>query len=376
MARPTPATLWRSTSLTRRIPLLQYLREHLASRTSESVPDVLNATFQSVDVSLADLARDTRTSSGCTAVTCFLRLEDSHGVPLAGPGTGGIMPDDQGLEGQAFIGGASVPSQVEGASTVAVVRTADSHVPGYRIGSVSQVEVIPDPKPKSFLNSLARRAGWSSNRRSRTSSVIAVPQPGSASTSTSASSSPDAHARPELTKDLSDTVLARPLDPASIGLPFRRVLYTANVGDARAVLSRGGRAVRLTYDHKGSDAQETARIKEAGGFVMNNRVNGVLAVTRSLGDTSMKEFVVGKPFTTETTLTDDDAFLIVACDGLWDVTSDQEAVDIVRAIDDAQDAARALLKHALANFSTDNTSVMVIRFNAKPDTGFASHILT
>lgn len=74
--------------------------------------------------------------------------------------------------------------------------------------------------------------------------------------------------------------------------------------------------MRLTYDHKGSDAQEAKRITDAGGFVMNNRVNGVLAVTRSLGDSSMKEFVVGSPYTTETTLGDEDEFLIIACDGV------------------------------------------------------------
>jgi serine/threonine protein phosphatase PrpC len=39
-------------------------------------------------------------------------------------------------------------------------------------------------------------------------------------------------------------------------------------------LCRGGEALRLTYDHKGSDAQESKRIMDAGGFVMNNRVNG------------------------------------------------------------------------------------------------------
>lgn len=97
---------------------------------------------------------------------------------------------------------------------------------------------------------------------------------------------------------------------------LRRVLYTANVGDARAVLSRAGKAVRLTYDHKGSDKQEAKRIMDAGGFVMNNRVNGVLAVTRSLGDSSMKEFVVGSPYTTETELSDEDEFLVIACDGV------------------------------------------------------------
>jgi protein phosphatase PTC1 len=74
--------------------------------------------------------------------------------------------------------------------------------------------------------------------------------------------------------------------------------------------------VRLTYDHKGSDKQEAKRITDAGGFVMSGRVNGVLAVTRSLGDSSMKEFVVGSPYTTETQLCDDDEFLILACDGV------------------------------------------------------------
>lgn len=80
--------------------------------------------------------------------------------------------------------------------------------------------------------------------------------------------------------------------------------------------SRGGKAVRLSYDHKGSDAQEAKRITNAGGFVMNSRVNGVLAVTRSLGDSAMKEFVVGSPYTTETVLGSEDSFLIIACDGV------------------------------------------------------------
>lgn len=123
---------------------------------------------------------------------------------------------------------------------------------------------------------------------------------------------------------------------------------------------------------------------------------GVLAVTRSLGDSSMKEFVVGSPYTTETRLGPYDDFLIVACDGvslspplsfspfdgpllplaspptrplttfppptqLWDVCSDQEAVDLVAdCADDAQAASQKLLDHALNNFSTDNLSVLVV----------------
>ncbi|CAO3606625.1 unnamed protein product [Mucor hiemalis] len=141
----------------------------------------------------------------------------------------------------------------------------------------------------------------------------------------------------------------------------KRILYTGNVGDARAVLSRQNKAVRLSYDHKGSDSQEAKRIMDLGGFMMNNRVNGVLAVTRSLGDSVMKEFVVGNPFTTETELGPNDDFLILACDGLWDVCEDQDAVDLIKDIRDPQTASQKLLDHALANFSTDNLSVMVIR---------------
>ncbi|KAF2140718.1 uncharacterized protein K452DRAFT_299439 [Aplosporella prunicola CBS 121167] len=144
----------------------------------------------------------------------------------------------------------------------------------------------------------------------------------------------------------------------------QRVLYTANVGDARIVLCRKGRALRLSYDHKGSDENEGRRIANAGGLILNNRVNGVLAVTRALGDSYMKDLVTGHPYTTETVIQpDQDEFIILACDGLWDVCSDQEAVDLVRNIADPQAASKHLVDHALARFSTDNLSCMIVRFD-------------
>jgi len=118
-------------------------------------------------------------------------------------------------------------------------------------------------------------------------------------------------------------------DPSSLGAPDaaqaklkssatrQRVLYTANVGDARIILCRQGKALRLSYDHKGSDENEGKRITNAGGLILNNRVNGVLAVTRALGDTYMKDLVTGHPYTTETVIQPDlDEFLIIACDGV------------------------------------------------------------
>ncbi|PKS13326.1 hypothetical protein jhhlp_000097 [Lomentospora prolificans] len=148
------------------------------------------------------------------------------------------------------------------------------------------------------------------------------------------------------------------------GVPLRsRVLYTANVGDARIILCRAGKALRLSYDHKGSDENEGRRISNAGGLILNNRVNGVLAVTRALGDAYIKDLVTGHPYTTETVIQPDaDEFIIIACDGLWDVCSDQEAVDLVREIEDPNEAAKLLVDHALNRFSTDNLSCMIVRF--------------
>ncbi|KAK4186832.1 protein phosphatase 2C 1 [Podospora australis] len=144
----------------------------------------------------------------------------------------------------------------------------------------------------------------------------------------------------------------------------QRVLYTANVGDARIILCRAGKALRLSYDHKGSDENEGKRIQNAGGLILNNRVNGVLAVTRALGDTYMKDLVTGHPYTTETVIQpDQDEFIIIACDGLWDVASDQEAVDLVRDVQEPAAAAKILVDHALARFSTDNLSCMIVRFD-------------
>lgn len=150
----------------------------------------------------------------------------------------------------------------------------------------------------------------------------------------------------------------------NLGTEKQRVLYTANVGDARIVLCRNGKALRLSYDHKGSDENEGKRVANAGGLILNNRVNGVLAVTRALGDSYMKELVTGHPYTTETVLQPEaDEFIILACDGLWDVCSDQEAVDLVRAVKDPQEASKMLVDYALGRFSSDNLSCMIVRLD-------------
>eukprot|EP00946_MAST-07B_sp_MAST-7B-sp1_P000847 g847.t1 len=156
-----------------------------------------------------------------------------------------------------------------------------------------------------------------------------------------------------------------------------RVLHTANCGDARAVLARGKDAIRLTFDHKASVPEEQKRIEASEGFVLRGRVLGILAVSRSFGDHALKQFVPALPYYTKNRLVPEDRFLIIACDGVWDVMTDQEAVDFVGArIDQALNAgksspenpfqifestvARALVDEALDRQSKDNITVQIV----------------
>lgn len=60
------------------------------------------------------------------------------------------------------------------------------------------------------------------------------------------------------------------------------------------------------------------------------RVAGLLAVTRSFGDHTLKHLVIAHPYMSKLEITDDDEFILIACDGVFDVITDQEAVDFVR----------------------------------------------
>lgn len=102
-----------------------------------------------------------------------------------------------------------------------------------------------------------------------------------------------------------------------------KILYTANVGDTRAVISKSGTAERMSYDHKASDKQEVDRVKNGGGIIMDNRVGGSLAITRAFGDHFLKkDGVIAKPTVSKHILRPVDKYLIIATDGVWDVMED------------------------------------------------------
>eukprot|EP00038_Savillea_parva_P010505 m.190811 g.190811 ORF g.190811 m.190811 type:complete len:590 (-) comp18138_c0_seq1:90-1859(-) len=160
-------------------------------------------------------------------------------------------------------------------------------------------------------------------------------------------------------------------------------LFVANVGDSRAILCRQGRAVPLTDDHKPDRPDEKRRIKRAGGHVIDAggvarvataaAVNGArgtmfLSVARAFGDVSLKEpdpLVISVPDIEVRHVLPGDTALVLACDGIFDVLSNQDVVDIVlKHPASPREAATAVVRAAYTAKSEDNLTVQVVDLSA------------
>ncbi|KAH0466508.1 hypothetical protein IEQ34_003746 [Dendrobium chrysotoxum] len=152
---------------------------------------------------------------------------------------------------------------------------------------------------------------------------------------------------------------------ASTAILLGNRLFVANVGDSRAVISKDGKAVPLSDDHKPNRIDERKRIEDAGGVVMWTgtwRVGGVLAMSRAFGNRLLKQYVVAHPDIQEEELGKDLDILVLASDGLWDVVPNEDAISLARAEEEPEAAARKLTETAFSRGSGDNITCIVVRF--------------
>eukprot|EP00934_Nitzschia_sp_Nitz4_P002714 Nitzschia sp. Nitz4//scaffold4_size323378//243371//244525//NITZ4_000695-RA/size323378-snap-gene-0.469-mRNA-1//-1//CDS//3329553504//2704//frame0 len=159
----------------------------------------------------------------------------------------------------------------------------------------------------------------------------------------------------------------------------RRTLLSANVGDSRAILNRGGKAVDLTRDHKPNDEREMQRIQDMGEEVEWDPYGQVyrvrdLALSRAIGDRFAKPVVSSEPEIMHFPVTEEnDEFIVLASDGLWDVMTSQEVVDFVNEslepdedeeecfmLDKRKDMARIVANEALERGTADNVCVIIV----------------
>lgn len=114
---------------------------------------------------------------------------------------------------------------------------------------------------------------------------------------------------------------------ANVALLHKNTLYVANAGDSRSVLCCKGKPEEMSIDHKPDLQGEKMRIQKAGGFVSDGRVNGNLNLSRAIGDIEYKkdtskgfeeQLIIAVPDIKVKTLTPDDQFLLMGCDGIWE----------------------------------------------------------
>jgi len=144
----------------------------------------------------------------------------------------------------------------------------------------------------------------------------------------------------------------------------KRILYCANVGDTRALLITSKEVKRLTYDHKCTDESEAERIRKIGGIIFNGRLFGQLALSRALGDHSLKNYgLTASPSINKHTITEKDRFVVMCSDGVWDVLTDSDIFQLSNNSSNSDELSKLIVNQAINKGSQDNVSCIVIKIN-------------
>jgi serine/threonine protein phosphatase PrpC len=156
-------------------------------------------------------------------------------------------------------------------------------------------------------------------------------------------------------------------------------IICANSGDSRGIMFSNNTTIPMSYDHKPCNDIEQSRIEHAGGCVSMRRVNGDLAVSRALGDYSYKQRTDLKAEEQQVSAEPDieihersaenDQFLLLCCDGIWDVMSNDEVGGFMHSQFQQgwkgmqlSDCCEALIDTCLEKGSRDNMSTVVACF--------------
>ena len=143
----------------------------------------------------------------------------------------------------------------------------------------------------------------------------------------------------------------------------KKIIYCVNVGDSRCILVNRKGVMRMTYDDRVDDPKENERIISSGGVIVNGRVYGALMLSRSFGDWAIKSYgVIVDPHITKIEVTDDDLFLIIASDGVWDVIKDEECKEFYANSKNTLDLCKNIVAESLKRGSQDNISCFAISF--------------
>ena len=143
----------------------------------------------------------------------------------------------------------------------------------------------------------------------------------------------------------------------------KKYLYCINIGDSRCIIINKNGIMRLSKDDRIDDPSEKERIAKEGGVIYNGRIYGILMLSRCFGDWGIKNYGVScEPHIAKIEINDDDLFLVMATDGVWDFMSDEEFKVLMEGNHNALDVCKDIIIESMRKGSSDNISCFVINF--------------
>lgn len=152
-------------------------------------------------------------------------------------------------------------------------------------------------------------------------------------------------------------------------------MYVSWLGDSQVMMCKGGTHVALMDPHKPNREDEKKRIEDNAGVVVWYgawRVNGVLSVARAIGDRKLKQWVIGRPDVAVFDLDGTEEYLVLGCDGLWDVLTPDKVVSLIAewTAQPQNIGVKGLAKYLVTQCledpsSSDNISIIVVQLPKK-----------
>jgi len=144
----------------------------------------------------------------------------------------------------------------------------------------------------------------------------------------------------------------------------KKILYCANIGDTRCILTQTNGSRKLSYDDLATDKKEFERINSEGGYIFNGRVCGKLMLSRAFGDWEQKTSgVISCPHITKIEIDENCKYVIMASDGVWDVLDDLDVYSLSLKTESSKELCHKIVDKSLEEGSEDNISCFVIKLN-------------
>jgi protein phosphatase PTC4 len=158
-------------------------------------------------------------------------------------------------------------------------------------------------------------------------------------------------------------------------------LYSVNLGDSRLIMGTNGSLKVLSFDHKPNHIGELIRINENGGFIQNNRVQGILALARSFGDFDFKigdnlyetAVIVEPEIIYHEIDYDKDDFIFLGSDGVFEIFNNRQLVKAItkelKTGINPKDILKKIINETMANANNetgcgfDNMTTILYQFD-------------